>query len=106
MKQSVFSFWDIFSENRGSFELLELQIASISYRETNLFNILRQNSLIPKIFVQVSNSDIQRIAHEVRDLFILSNKELIKFVFDDIFLDAKIMPENDRCEVLAVSSFF
>ena len=84
----------------------KIQIASISYRETNLFDILRQNSLIPKIFVQVSNSDIQRIAHEVRDLCILSRKELIKFVFDDIFLDAKIMPEIDKCEVLAVSSFF
>ena len=47
---------------RSIFKLMKIpnfesknQIASISYRETNLFNILRQNSLIPKIFVQVFN---------------------------------------------------
>ena len=59
----------------------KIQRASISYRGAELFNIIRQNSIIPKIFDQVSNSDIQRIAHEIWDLFILSNEELIKFVF-------------------------
>ena len=59
----------------------KIQRASISYRGAKLFNILRQNSLIPKLFDPVSISDIQRIAHEIRDLFILSNEELIKFVF-------------------------
>ena len=59
----------------------KIRRASISYRGAMLFNILRQNSLIPKFFDQVLNSDIQRIAHEIRYLFILSNEKLIKFVF-------------------------
>ena len=51
------------------------------FQGAKLLNILRQNSLIPKFFDQVSNSDIQRIAQENRDLFILSKEELIEFVF-------------------------
>ena len=74
---------------RSNFNLMKspnfkskIQRVSISYRAIKLFNILRQNFLIPIFFEQVSNSDIQRsIAHEIRDLFILSNEELIKFVF-------------------------
>ena len=59
----------------------KIQRASISYRVAKLFYILRQNSRIPKIFEQVCHSDIQNIAHEIRDLFILSNEELIESVF-------------------------
>ena len=59
----------------------KIQRPSISYRGAKLFVTLGQNSITPKIFDQVSNSDIQRIAHEIRDLFILSNEELVKFVF-------------------------
>ena len=59
---------------RSNFNLMKIpnfqskiQRASISYRGAKLSIILRQNSLIPKFFDQVSNSDIQRIAHEIRD---------------------------------------
>ena len=59
----------------------KIQKVSISYRGAKFFKILRQNFLIPIIFDQVSNSDIQNIAHEIRDLFTLRNEELIRFVF-------------------------
>ena len=67
----------------------KIQRASINYRGAKLLKKLRKNSLIPKTFDQVSNSDIQRIAHEIRDLFISSNEEPIKFVFVDSFFGCK-----------------
>ena len=73
---------------RSTFNLIKIpnfkskiQRTSIIYRGAKLFNIIRQNSLNRQIFDQVSHSDIQRIAHEIRSLFKLSNEELIKFVF-------------------------
>ena len=66
-----------FMIRRSTFNLMKIpnfkrkfQRNSISYRGAKLFDILRQNSLFPKFFDdQVSNSDTQRIAHEISDLF-------------------------------------
>ena len=62
------------------------------------------------MFEQISNSRNQCNAHEIRDLFILSNEELVKFVFCchffKIFLVAKIMQMNDRWGVSAYFKLF
>ena len=50
--------------------LNKIQRTSISYRGAKLFNILKKIPYFEKNFDQVSNSDLQRIAHEIRDAYI------------------------------------
>ena len=59
----------------------KMQRMSISYRGTKLYNLLKQNFLLPNEFTDFSQANIHSVAHRIRDLFILSNKELIKFIF-------------------------
>ena len=59
----------------------KMQRMSISYRGTKLYNLLKQNFLMPNEFTNFSQANIQSVAHRIRDLFILSNEELIKFIF-------------------------
>ena len=59
----------------------KMQRMSISYRGTKLYNLLKQNFLMPNEITNFSQPKIQSVAHRIRDLFILSNEELIKFIF-------------------------
>ena len=60
---------------RSTFNLLKIQnfkskiqTASYSYSGAKLSIIHKQNSFYPKVLDEISISDIQRIAHEIRDL--------------------------------------
>ena len=63
-----------------------------------LVGYLRQISLIPKIFDQVQ--------FRYSTICLLINEKLIKLALVDNFLDARIMPENERCGVPAYFKFF
>ena len=57
-----------------------IQRASLSFRRSKIFNMLRDNNLVIDFFDNLTHSDNQSVAHNQRDLYILSNEDIVKCI--------------------------
>ena len=58
----------------------KFQRVSLKYRGAKLFNILRQNNVVPQLCMM--NKDIfNNLVHRIKDNYILGNTELTKIFF-------------------------
>ena len=55
---------------------------SIQYRATKLYNTLKTNSILPDDVQNLNLSQISKIFHDVKFLYILQNYALVKHIFE------------------------
>ena len=55
---------------------------SIKYRATKLYNILKTNSILPDDVQNLKLSQVSKIFHDVKFLYILQNYTLVKHIFE------------------------
>ena len=86
---NMFTFKDTRQTRLSKFQCLDepllkrkIERYSIKYRATKLYNILKTNSILPDDVQNLKLSQVSKIFHDVKFLYILQNYTLVKHIFE------------------------